>query len=70
MVDEGQYSLVVYDALGNKVKTLFNGKLNTGTTPFEWNGLDDNGNSVGNGAYIYRLTGNNVSASRKLILSK
>jgi hypothetical protein len=70
VVDEGQYSLVVYDVLGNKVKTLFNGTLNNGQTMFEWNGLDDSGKAQLNGAYIYRLMGQNVSASRKLMLNR
>ena len=43
VVAEGQYSLVVYDVLGNKVKTIFNGTLRNGQTMFEWNGFDDSG---------------------------
>ncbi len=70
IADEGMYRLAVYDALGNNVRTLYNGSLNAGTYSFEWDGRNDSGNPLMNGAYIYRLTGQNVSASRKLMLNK
>ena len=70
IADEGMYRIAVYDALGNKVRTLFNGSLNAGPYALEWDGTDDGGNALSNGAYIYRLTGQNVSASRKLMLNK
>ncbi len=66
--DAGQYRLEVYDALGNKVKTLFDQSLNSGPYSIDWNGTDDSGNLLGNGTYIYRLTGQNASLSNKLLL--
>lgn len=70
IADKGQYKLTVYDVLGNKVKTLYNGTMESGQNSYVWNGTDDSGNALRNGAYIYRLTGQNVSASRKLMLNK
>lgn len=63
----GNYTLTVYDLLGNKVKTIFNGELEAGSRTFEWNGLNEAGLTIQPGVYIYTLTGNDVSESQKLI---
>jgi hypothetical protein len=63
----GNYQIIVYDLLGNKVKTIYNGMLEAGNKTIEWNGVNDNGETIIPGVYIYTLTGNNVSESQKLI---
>ncbi len=63
----GNYQLIVYDLLGNKVKTVFNGTLETGTKTIDWNGINEAGESIQPGVYIYTLTGANVSESQKLL---
>jgi hypothetical protein len=68
--EAGFYTLAIYDAIGNKVKTIASQNMNTGTYSFDWNGTDDNGNSVNNGIYVYRLIGDNITISKKLMLNK
>ncbi|MCX7798264.1 MAG: choice-of-anchor A family protein [Melioribacter sp.] len=61
----GKYSLRVYDILGQEVATLFDGEMNPGTQKVTFNG-----NNLSSGVYIYRLIGNNVNITKKMILMK
>jgi len=47
-------TLEVLDIYGNVVKTLANRQFE-GRNEIEWNGLDNDGNKVSSGTYIYRL---------------
>lgn len=66
----GEFSLVIYNVLGQKVRQLVNGPHTTGLHQVQWNGRDDFGNRVGSGIYFYRLTGDGVSLVKKMILMK
>lgn len=66
--EAGHYTLAIYDVLGNKIKTIASGNLSSNS--YEWNGTDDSGAKVQEGVYVYRLTGDNVSISRKLVVSR
>jgi hypothetical protein len=68
---EGNYTLTVFDALGNKVNILMSDYLFAGEQlNVEWDGTDANGNKVQSGVYVYKLTGNNTTVSRKMIVNK
>ncbi len=68
---EGAYTLTVYDALGNTVKTLLNEHLLAGEQlSVEWDATDAAGSKVQSGVYVYKLTGNNTTVSKKLIVNK
>ena len=61
----GNYSLQVYNILGQLVTTLFNGEMNPGNYKVTF--------SAGNfasGIYIYRLHGDNINISKKMMLLK
>lgn len=60
----------VYDILGNKVTTLFQGKQHSGDHAVVWNGQDDAGNPVASGLYFYQLTAPNFNMTRKMMLLK
>lgn len=61
----GKYTLKVYDILGQEVATLFDGEMNPGIQKITFNG-----SNLSSGIYIYRLIGNNVNISKKMILVK
>lgn len=65
-----QVRLVVYNMLGQQVRTLVNDNLAPGTYSVSWNGQDDLGRQVASGAYIYRLQSNSVSLTRSMMLLK
>jgi hypothetical protein len=50
-----QASLVVYNVVGQKVKTIYNGVLGQGVNKFNWNGTDERGSMVASGLYFYQL---------------
>ena len=64
--------LVIYNTLGNEVKTLLNDELQAGKYSTIWNGKDNMNNKVSSGIYFYQLTfGNNMqSITKKLIFLK
>ncbi|MBN2425909.1 MAG: T9SS type A sorting domain-containing protein [Calditrichaceae bacterium] len=66
----GQVSLIIYNVLGQKVKTLINGKADAGTHYHVWKGVDDRGNKVASGIYFYKLEAENFSAIKKMVLVK
>jgi hypothetical protein len=66
----GNYTLTVYNVLGQTVNTLVNGFHNTGTYTMKWNGLDSRGNRTGSGLYFYRLQGEGFVMTRKMVLLK
>ena len=70
----GLVNLNVYDIMGRLVKTLVNDQYrvagNTSGYSVLWNGLDNNGQQVSAGLYIYRLQSGSLSTTNKMILLK
>ncbi|MEM8487900.1 MAG: FlgD immunoglobulin-like domain containing protein [Bacteroidota bacterium] len=67
----GQVALEVYDMLGQRVTSLFNGGQAAGSHAYAWDGRDARGNVVSSGVYFYRLTlDGNFSQSRVMTLLK
>lgn len=62
--------LNVYNAIGQKVKTLVNQRQNAGYHQVQWNGTNESGNVVASGVYIMRLKTNDRSAVKKMIILK
>jgi hypothetical protein len=66
----GNYSVGVYDQLGNKLTTLRQGWMTPGVYNLEWNGTNQSGASLSNGMYFVRVDGDRNTASRSVILNK
>jgi hypothetical protein len=68
---DGVVSLTIYNILGQKVRTLFNGFSTAGEHSIVWNARNDEGVAVGSGVYFYRLeTAGGMSQVRKMVLLK
>ncbi len=65
-----EISLVIYNVLGQKVKTLFNGELAKGTAKFTWNGNDNFGKQVASGLYFYQLKTQNTVQTKAVMFLK
>jgi hypothetical protein len=61
-------TLEIYNALGEKVRTLVNQVQETGYYQIEWNGKNDVGNQLSSGIYLYRITAGNYVKVMKMIL--
>ncbi len=62
--------LDIYDAIGQKVRTLVARHLVTGRYRTEWTGRDDAGHPVASGTYFYRLQAGAYLATKQLTLLK
>ncbi|MBD3258736.1 T9SS type A sorting domain-containing protein, partial [candidate division GN15 bacterium] len=63
-------TLVVYNILGQQVRTLVDKDLAAGDYSIEWDGTGDRGEAVATGIYLYRLTAGDEQATRKMLLLK
>jgi hypothetical protein len=61
-------TLEIYDVAGRLVASLVDGEKIVGSRAVRWNGKDRNGRAVPSGVYIYRLSADETSLSRKLLL--
>ncbi len=63
--------IVVYNILGEKIKTIYTGELEAGQYLFSWDGRDDSGSNLASGVYIYCLkTTSRKTLAEKMILLK
>jgi len=66
--------LMIFNVLGQKVRTLVDAVQPPGTFRLQWNGESDRGEAVANGIYIYRLQANSTTRNfvlvKKLVLLK
>ncbi|MFQ5825412.1 MAG: FlgD immunoglobulin-like domain containing protein, partial [bacterium] len=60
--------LNVYNLLGQRIRTLFDGRKTAGTYTMGWDGLNDQGELVAAGIYFVRLETDNQSVTRKMLL--
>ncbi|KAA3617006.1 MAG: T9SS C-terminal target domain-containing protein [Calditrichaeota bacterium] len=69
LVKHTNINLSIYNMMGQKVKTLVDGRQNSGAYILKWEGLNYSGNQVASGTYIYRMIINGKSVlTRKMIL--
>jgi hypothetical protein len=68
--DAQNVSLIIYDVLGEKVKTLVSQFQAPGNYTVTWNGQNDSGNKVKSGIYIYTLKSGDVFVSKKMLMLK
>ncbi len=62
--------LVVFNSLGQKVRTLINGRVEAGSHNAYWDGMSDNGRQVSSGVYFLRLVSGNQRQIQKMVLTK
>lgn len=62
--------IIVYNILGQKVKTLVNQQLNAGSYSTTWNGRDDYERQVASGVYLYSLETESFKTTKKVMLMK
>ncbi len=65
-----QITVHVYDLLGKRVRTLYDGTIAPGNYTFEWDGRNESGRVLPSGMYIYRVSTEQFSQARKMVLMK
>ncbi len=61
-------SIVIYDLMGRKVKTLISSLLDAGEHEILWDGSNDSGTDVASGIYLYKLESNGSSQVKRMTL--
>ncbi len=62
--------LTIYNAIGQKVRTLVSGYAEAGKHKIQWDARDDKGYEMASGVYIYRFSTKEFSKTGKMILMK
>lgn len=63
-------AIKVYDILGQEIKTLLEGDLSAGEHSVIWNGDNSTGQKVSAGIYLYSISANRFTQTRKMVLLK
>jgi flagellar hook assembly protein FlgD len=59
-------NLVIYNLLGERIRTLVDAPESAGSKQVVWNGTNDAGVRVASGIYLYRIAAGAFTATRKL----
>jgi hypothetical protein len=62
--------LEIYNVLGQRIRILLEGYLTSGSYEAEWDGTTMSGTDASSGIYFYRLSTDQYSRTRKMILMK
>jgi phosphodiesterase/alkaline phosphatase D-like protein len=67
--EQGRVALEIYNILGQRIRTVYEGTLATGRYTFEWDGKNDQAQQSSTGLYICTLhAGKDVRMSRRITL--
>jgi len=66
----GNVKVEIFNTLGQLIHTVVDQYQNSGTHNVVWNGMDNSGNQVSTGVYIYKLTTSNFVSAKKMMLIK
>jgi hypothetical protein len=61
-------TLVIYDLLGRRVRSLLNNGIEEGSYSVIWNGKDESGRDVPSGTYFYRLSTSSDIDTKRMVL--
>lgn len=74
--EESNIKIIVFDLMGRKIKTLQNGFFETGSYSLQWEGNDENSQSLSSGMYIINISarslvsGLSFNKNQKVVLIK
>jgi hypothetical protein len=63
-------NIKIFSLLGEEIATLYSGNVVPGTHEVKWNGVDNAGNAVASGVYIYRVEADKQALTGKMMLLK
>ncbi len=61
-------TIIVFDMLGNKIKTLVSRVMESGLTSVTWDSKDDSGSLVSSGVYFYSIQAGQYNQTKKMML--
>ena len=66
--EQSKVIITLFDISGRKVKTLINTDQEAGWYDIQWNGNDEQNRKVSSGMYLYKMTAENFTQVRKILL--
>jgi hypothetical protein len=66
--EAGMVTVEVFNARGQKVRTLMSSVIEAGEHELQWDGRDLHGAEVASGVYLYRVTTDQVVETKKMML--
>jgi len=63
-------SIKVYNAMGQLVRTLRDGRVQPGRYSVHWDGTNTSGEKVSSGVYFYKMEANKFQATKKMLIVK
>ena len=70
LAENAEVTLSIYNVRGQRIRTLVNEAMTSGTHDVIWNGTDDRGASVASGVYYYKMDSGKFTSSKKMVLMK
>lgn len=70
LAERGHVRLEVINIVGQTVAILVDAQIPAGAHRVKWDGTDDDGNRAASGVYLYRMSANERSLTRKMMLLK
>ena len=67
---DGRVSLQVHDVTGRLVRTLVDGPMRAGIHSTTWDGINELGEPVASGIYLYHLKSNQGSETKRMVLMR
>lgn len=67
---KSKVNISVFNILGQKVTTLYDGNRDAGVYEEVWSGRDDAGQEVASGVYFYKMVTDSFEQTRKMLLMK
>ncbi len=68
--EQAMVTIVIYDMLGRQINTLVNKVETAGYKSVVWNGMNQFGQPVGTGVYLYQINAGKFSRTNKMVLMK
>ena len=68
--ENAMVNVTIYDMVGRKVKSLFNGYQDKGYKSITWNATNDRNESVPSGVYLYKIDSGKHQQTKKMLLVK
>lgn len=68
--EPAQVSIIIYNILGQKVRTLVDENQQAGYKSVSWDGKDDQGKDIASGIYFYKIEAGDFSTVKKMVLLK
>ncbi|MFH1852614.1 MAG: T9SS type A sorting domain-containing protein, partial [Candidatus Neomarinimicrobiota bacterium] len=70
MPQAGSVKVIVYNMVGQQVRTLVNDYVSAGTNYIVWDARDNFGRNLSSGVYLYQLVTDEKTITKRMVLLK